>query len=239
MNESYEAANVASDNGMAVIIPSNEDQAATARRERYREILIEDRRRDREECPSYPLTREELRQLARYWANFREENAHFIYAYQCFGGSDLRDGWFADDRLALMNDILGKDVVDAVFAEVKAEQHRRDGWEYWDATRRDDDDYRVKMRQDDDKDDAYRREKTMDEEKIRQIFDDLSKNPFGYRIDESGDLWTFVRSEDGKRLVLHFRMIDGAGTTFPQYSIAAPFRWTPRFGISDIYPRIC
>lgn len=238
MCESHEATSVASNNEVVVTIPEKKEQNKEAERERYRETLIEDRRRDREECQSYPLTRQELRQLARYWANFREENAHFIYAYQCFGGSDLRDGWYAGDRLALMDDILGEGVVNAVYAEVKAEQHRRDGWEYWDAARRHDDDYREKMRQDHAKDDAYKQEK-LTTEKTQQMFDDLSKDPFGYRIDESGDLWTFVRSEDGKRLNLHFRMIDGAGMTFPRHSIAAPFRWTPRFGISDVYPRIC
>jgi len=236
MNESYEAANVASDNGMVAIMPNNEeDQTAT---ERYREILLEDYRRDNEECPGYPLTREELRVLARYWSIDSENNALSCYHERCVDSSDYWRRMFAEDRLALMQDILGKEVVDAVFAEVKADQHHRDGWEYWDAARRHDKDYLDKLDQEENDARAYLQEKEKDTEKIQQMFEYLSKNPFSYRIDQAGDLWTFTRSNDGKRLVLTLRMINGSGRSFPDYSIATPFRWTPRFGVSSYYPRV-
>ena len=239
MYESHEPTNVAGNNGFGITFPDTEDQSMNEKHEDYREVILEDRRRDHEECHGYPLNREELRVLARHWAKDREDNALSCYFQQCVDSSDFRRSVFAGDRLALMDEILGKEVVDAVFAEVKAEQHNRDGWEYWDAARRHDEDYRTELDREEVSARAYLQEKEKDTEKVQQVFEYLSKNPFGFRLDESGDMWTFVRSEDGKRLVLNLRMINGSGRSFSEYSIASPARWTPRFGISNHYPRIC
>ncbi|MBL8795237.1 MAG: hypothetical protein JNM56_15130 [Planctomycetia bacterium] len=179
------------------------------------------------------LTHEELLVVARYWARQLD-----MFNLDAFRGEPLEDASPSeiDDaykRLQTLAGLIGDETVRRVRAEVRKEHCNLYGPEVWDAMYREDDDLRAMLQQQYDDKRARIYCKEQDKETQRQAFEYLCDNPSGYQFDDSGDLWSFQRWDDGRRLVLTVRTVSGSKWSFPEYSIFAPWGWTPPFGLQS------
>jgi hypothetical protein len=88
--------------------------------------------------PGYTLTREEVRVLARFWAERKLGLRAFLFAYgPNFSSTDVREDAFAEGRLGALAEAAGEDLVNEATEEVKAE--KREWWSgyFWDCFERD------------------------------------------------------------------------------------------------------
>jgi hypothetical protein len=61
-----------------------------------------------EAVPEFVVTRQELRQLARYWYDERIVHDFWFFIYQTTGGSDLCEHFMIKDHLSRLTQVLGR-----------------------------------------------------------------------------------------------------------------------------------
>ena len=84
-----------------------------------------------EPAEGYPLTKEEVLILAEHWFEQYLDSCVFSTLHGQIGSSDLRIRAYADERLELMEDIVGKDEVKATCDRVEARWRKQMGEELW------------------------------------------------------------------------------------------------------------
>ena len=83
-----------------------------------------------EEIPDFVPTRDELFQLAKYWTKVERDIEFFHFRFRMTGGSEVRRATFARRRIARIESLVGKDLVnmakEEAYAEVAKEQDPRE-----------------------------------------------------------------------------------------------------------------
>ena len=81
------------------------------------------------EIPDFVPTRDELIQLAKYWAKVERDIEFFHFRFRMTGSSEVRRATFARRRIARIERLVGRDVVkmakEEAYAEVEKEQDPR------------------------------------------------------------------------------------------------------------------
>lgn len=190
-----------------------------------------------EECPAYRPTRDELRQIVRYWTQVRLD----IHLDWCFlgqvGGRDFRLDTYAASRLGKLALVLGDECVDQVENEVVQNERRRIGEDAWRIFIHGTEHEKAELREMNWKNYEYRDVKLQDKALMDKAFAFLKANPTKIYLDEAGDLWHLsegcVESTDydPNRLMLRIRTPNGAWSVAPDYSLSRPSTWQSPYGL--------
>jgi hypothetical protein len=85
-----------------------------------------------EEIPDFVPTRDELFQLAKYWTKVERDIEFFHFRFRMTGGSEVRRATFARRRLARIESLVGKDLVEMAKEEAYAEVGKEQDPREWD-----------------------------------------------------------------------------------------------------------
>jgi hypothetical protein len=186
-----------------------------------------------EEVDGIRPTKEELRELARYWAGV-------ILDYQygtCSNPMLPRDQWLpwacASMRLDDIRKVIGEDAVREVVGEVEDRMRRRMGDTRWRVFRGDTQGEGLDLGEELNAEMDYAFAKSEDLPLVQKALSYLSANPQRVFFDEDGDLWFLAEVDErnaGKRDVLNLVLLTWRGyRTALWQTVPKPCDWFPPY----------
>lgn len=193
-----------------------------------------------EECPEYKPTRDELRQIARYWAEVRLDIKLEWFLWQSSGSRAIRMAPYAAHRLDKLAHVLGEEVVQQAVCEVRQAARRRMGGKVWrifsEGTELEQDEYRDKL----EATYEYLELKRQDKALTDKAFEFLKANPTKIYFDDAGDLWSLTESRfddnPAANLLLRITRPDGTWGLAGDYSVVRPSGWQAPYGLVSPEP---
>jgi hypothetical protein len=187
-----------------------------------------------EEALAYPLTRDELLVLARYWAKetLKAQLYRFFVAYDY----DWRLLAYAPRRLDRIADQLDPDAVRGAVAEAEEEARRGISDEEWRVFTEGTGEEWDRALERAEEDAHYLHRKCLDKETQERAFAHLRDHPGQVYLDEAGDLWWLSEPFRGSgvpagRLVLRVTIPRGEPTFALGYALEKPPEWCPPYGL--------
>lgn len=83
------------------------------------------------EVPEFNVTRHELIQIAKYWAEATLDSEYWCFLFQQIGSAEIRLQPYAWRRVSRIADLLGNEVVEKAIQEVKEEMGKTRDAEAW------------------------------------------------------------------------------------------------------------
>ena len=178
----------------------------------------------------YPVTRDELLVLLRYWVQLALDVDLFWFFYATSDKSGRAWRGYANERIAQIEALLGEGAVQAGYAEVWSQERARIGEEYWriftQGSTAERDGVSAETHQGLDYLDAN----------CQAAFAFLRDHPAEVFLDAAGDLWYLVDpprdwEAPPPQLRMQVRTRKGASRIVWDYEIARPPGWIPPFGL--------
>ena len=184
-------------------------------------------------CDEFKATPDELRELARYWAELALNIRLFSFVFGQYSGSDTRLRHYAHFRLEEIDKVLGHEAVDKIVADAEEKHRRHLGKEKWRVFKEGTEHERDQVVRESYRGMDYLTCKRRDEETAAKAFAALQADPCGFYLDDLGDLWTLSTTATGPEDVLMLRVTTKEGVSgFVQaHTLPRPPSWYPPFGI--------
>lgn len=189
-----------------------------------------------EECPEYKPTRDELLQIARYWAEVSLDIQLEWFYWLTSGSRAIRLAPYAAHRIDKIALVLGEEAVQQAVRDVWKRARRLMGEEVWrifsEGTELERDEYRDKL----EATYEYLKLKCQDKTLTDKVFAFLKANPTKIYLDDAGDLWSLTESrfedDPAANLMLRITAPDGTISVARGYSLVRPSKWQAPYGLA-------